>query len=125
MSVDMEQHRPLARLLIRLMGLFFIIGGLDGIISNGIDVYLRVRAFHEQGMQYQPATALAWTVGSAFSLLAGLYLAFKGGAALDLVFHESLARPAVPCPDCGFDLRGTPSDAQRCPECGTDLHRKA
>ena len=65
---------------------------------------------------------MAWLIAGILVLAAGLYLAFKGGAALDIIFQESLSKPAVPCADCGFDLRGTP-DAKHCPECGSNLNR--
>ena len=55
--------------------------------------------------------------GSFFLLAAGLYLTFKGTAALDMLFHESLAEPRVPCRDCGYDLRGHDQPSE-CPECG-------
>lgn len=120
MSIDLEPHRPLARLLIRVLGLYFIVEGAGGFIGGSLDVVWRVRAMMAEGYSYSPGTPLAWTIGSVFLLAAGIYFVFKGNAALDLVFHESLSKPAVPCPKCGFDLRGR-TKCTKCPECGTPL----
>jgi hypothetical protein len=37
---------------------------------------------------------------------------------------EDVASYAVPCPKCGYDLRGH-ADHTRCPECGSEVHVSA
>lgn len=120
MSLEIEKYRPVARLLLRLMGIFFFVNGATGIVSNGLDEFWNVQATQRDYRPWVPGTSAAWALGSLFMVLAGLYLIFRGAAVLDALFHESLSKRAIPCPDCGYDLRATLA-AKKCPECGATL----
>ena len=61
-----------------------------GVISNGLDLFWRIRSYQQQGYAYQPGPSLAALLGSLFLTVAGLYLLFRGAVVLDAVFHESL-----------------------------------
>lgn len=84
------KHHDLIRLLVRLVGVFFVVDGVAGLIGNGIDCILQWRTASEFQMPFQGGYALAWTVASFFYLAAGLVLIFKSKIALDAIFHETI-----------------------------------
>jgi len=88
---NLSKHHDLLRLLVRLVGVFFVVDGVAGLIGNGIDCVLHWQDASEYDMPFQGGYALAWTVASAFYLAAGLVLIFKSKIALDAIFHEAIA----------------------------------
>ena len=90
MPDELNQHRPLMRLLVRLLGLFFVIDGVVGLVGNGIDLLQQFRIANEYDMPFPGGYALAWTIASAVALAAGLILIFKSQVALDALYHEKI-----------------------------------
>lgn len=90
MSDDYLKHRPLIQLLLRLMGVFFVIDGLTGVIGNGIDVVYQYRLTAEIGGRYVGSYSLGVLIACAFMTAAGFGLIFKNRMAMDAIFHEQL-----------------------------------
>lgn len=90
MTKEAHEYRPLMRLLVRLLGVFFAIDGIVGLIGNGIDLWQQYRVAQEYDMPFSGGYALGWTIASAAALAAGLLLIFKSGIAMDALYHESL-----------------------------------
>ena len=87
---NLSKHHELMRLLVRLLGIFFVIDGIAGLIGHGVDCIIKWREASEFDMPFQGGYALAWTVASIFYLVAGLGLIFKSKIALDAIFHETV-----------------------------------
>ena len=87
---DLLKHQPLIRLLVRLLGIFFVVDGITGLIGNGIDCIIQWQQAAEYQIEFQGGYALAWTIASAFYLAAGLILIFKSKIAVDAIFHETI-----------------------------------
>ncbi|QNN24619.1 hypothetical protein HED60_20865 [Planctomycetales bacterium ZRK34] len=90
MSQDIQKHRPLIQLLLRLMGVFFCIDGTTGLISYGIDVVYHYQLVASVEARYTNSFSLGWLIGSAFMTAAGLCLIFRNRIAMDAIFHEQL-----------------------------------
>lgn len=90
MNDEMNQYRPLMRLLVRLLGVFFVIDGIVGLVGHGIDLVQQFRIANEYDMPFSGGYALAWTIASAVALAAGLILIFKTQVALDALYHEKI-----------------------------------
>jgi uncharacterized membrane protein YphA (DoxX/SURF4 family) len=113
---NIEQYRPLAKVLMRLMGVWFIISGVTSLVGNGADLYGAVREVREMGygITTHVYTSLGWTVAAVLTTLAGLYLLFGGRVVLDALFHESI-EPRSPSPDAkgGGASSGQDTDVER------------
>ena len=94
MSDDPNRHRPLLQLLVRLLGIFFVIDGCTGLLGHGIDCIDQWRGSRRYDTAFTGAYALGWTVASAFAVVAGLTLIFASKVALDAIFHERLTEPS-------------------------------
>ncbi len=94
MTPDENHHRPLMQLLVRLLGIFFAIDGIVGLVGNGIDLWQQFRVAREYDMPFSGGYALGWTIASAVALAAGLMLIFKSRIAMDALYHESLDKAA-------------------------------
>ena len=91
---DLIKHQPLICLLVRLLGVFFVVEGVVGLIGNGIDCWAQWRYASEWDMPFAGGYALAWTIASSVSFAAGLILIFKSKIALDAIFHETIGDDA-------------------------------
>ncbi|MEM7575847.1 MAG: hypothetical protein AAF328_00100 [Planctomycetota bacterium] len=93
---DVNKHRSLMLLLVRLLGIFFFVDGVIGLLGNGIALVQNYRvsqAFYqpfEDGYGLVDGHAVGWTIGSAFALVAGLLLIFKSDVAMEAIYHEKL-----------------------------------
>jgi len=88
MSEELERHRPLILLLVRVIGVFFFVDGLVGLVGHGIDLWQAVRASFIYETPFAGGYPLGWTVASGVYLLAGFILIFKTQIAMDAIFHE-------------------------------------
>lgn len=70
--------------IVRVLGLFFIIEGLSGFASNGIDLWGQTRRAREIGEEFWAWQALGWSVGSGLCFVAGCLLLFKTTAVIRL-----------------------------------------
>lgn len=82
------------RLLVRLLGIFFAIDGIVGLVGNGIDLWQQCRIAREYEAPFTGGYPLAWLIASAVALAAGLLLIFKSQIALDALYHETLDKEA-------------------------------
>ncbi len=112
MSEQLEKHRPLVRLLLRLMGVFFFIEGVWTMLAYGIDLFYRIRFYEEQNVKWTPDDAFAQLVAGFVVCLLGLYLIYKGQFIMDIIFHEATAK-AVAEPDDADDARGDEDDTDK------------
>lgn len=113
-------------LLCTLPALFFFGGGLGiwwrsidwspqrcfGVLATGLALLLSLVLAGLFGLISESAQELALLVTS--SVGAGVALIVVGR-----ICWEPAEGPAVPCPKCGYDLRG--QQECRCPECGTQF----
>lgn len=90
MANETQQHRPLMRLLVRLLGIFFTIDGIAGLTGNGIDLWQQYRVAKEYDMPFSGGYPLAWAIASAVLLAFGLLLIFKSRIAMDALYHETI-----------------------------------
>lgn len=82
------------RLLVRLLGVYFLIEGITSLLGHGFDLWQQVRYTREMGMPFASWYALGWTIASGFLVLAGLLLIFRSSIALDALFYEHLGESA-------------------------------
>lgn len=86
---DLESHRPLLLLLVRLMGLYLAINGLLSLIATAIDLWQQLLVARKLDAPVSGYT-LGWTIASGLTLAAGLLLLFRSRIAMDAIFHERL-----------------------------------
>jgi len=103
------KYKTLFRLLLKLLGVWFFVQGLDRILWAVVAYF---QAFTGNRMYEY---TWAHTAGALISLVAGFYLFFRGNWILDRAIPSN--RPY--CPECGYDLTGNAS--VRCSECGIAL----
>lgn len=97
----------LTRILLRVLGLWFVIAALAGLID---DLSWR---WGPAGTRSGLLLPLTW--GWAARFCAGLLLLIAPGPVVRFI----AGRVLHPCPQCGHDLRGNRSGT--CPECGHDV----
>jgi len=110
------RYKTLARLGVRLLGVYFIGMGLGHIVQSFVWVLSTVFG---PGMGGISGPAL-WRYFSMFGppvgyLAVGCYLFFDGTWVVDRIIPSN--RPY--CPECSYELTGLVGG--RCPECGTPL----
>ena len=93
MPDGLEQHRPLARLLVRLLGVFFVIEGATCLVGYGIDLLQQWRLAREYSTPFMGTTALGMTIASVVEIAAGLVLIFRSRVAMDALYYERLEDP--------------------------------
>lgn len=105
------KYKTLFRMLLKLLGVFFSVGGIQGIITHLAQL---------MGMLSLPAmpSGQTWFYLLAISspvieLAMGVYLFFGGGWIIDRAIPSN--RPY--CHECGYDL--TNAAGHVCTECGT------
>lgn len=107
--------RALFRILLRAIGVFFVIGGSASLLSS-------ISAW---GYDVVAGSNLAWSfwarsvLHSLIEISLGLYCLFRGEWLVRLVSPNS----ANACEECGYDLRELPGSA--CPECGAEVQKSA
>jgi len=108
------KHKTLFRLLVKLLGVYFIIAGSVAAARMAMQIVFALTQGTGMGAPYLWLNVLYSATG-LLELAAGLYLFFGGRWVVDRAIPSN--RPY--CPECGYDLRG--AAAGRCPECGTVL----
>jgi len=87
---ETAKHRPLICLLVRLLGVYFIVEGVAGLLGNGIDCWMQWRYASEWGTPFQGGYVLGWTIAAVLYLGAGLIFIFKNRIVVDAIFHEDI-----------------------------------
>jgi len=85
-----DHYRPLMRLLVRLLGVYFVVEGVAALLGHGIDLVAQAKYTREMGIPFASWYALGWTLAAGFLVLAGLLLIFKSSIALDAIYYERL-----------------------------------
>ena len=103
------RYKTLFRLWLRALGVYFVVTGLTGLVSNLVTQV--VTYGNMLTWEYQ------WQIGlpQLFMILAGLYLFFGGRWITDRAVPSN--RPY--CPECGYEL--SHASGEHCPECGTRI----
>lgn len=96
MQNDTEHYRPLMRLLVRLLGVYFVVEGVAALLGHGIDLVGQAKYTREMGVPFASWYALGWTLAAGFLVLAGLLLIFKSTIALDAIYYERLGDEEQP-----------------------------
>jgi len=102
----------LALVLLRLLGLYFMVQGVAGAISAVVYstmLFADEASYTAVSTLAFPASRFAW---SSVSLLLGLYFFFGARKVVANVIEGT----GPHCNRCGFDMSGVPGG--QCPECG-------
>lgn len=86
----MDDQRQRATVLVRLLGIFFVIDGIVGVIGFGVQYAEQVREANIYDSPVVEFSSLGWLVANALAVIAGLVLIFKSNIALDAIFHEKI-----------------------------------
>lgn len=105
------KHKTFFRIALKLMGVFFLVGGLHTLITHLGQLVgaMTLRAL-PSGQAWYFAMAV---LGPLVQLGLGIYLFFGGKWIVDLAIPSN--RPY--CHECGYDLTGAAGNI--CNECGT------
>ena len=105
------KYKTLFRLALKLMGVYFMVGGLAEFVPQAASVigYL----VDSSGMGRFPPWTAVYVLSHLVRFGLGAYLFFGGVWLID----KAIPGDHAFCPQCGYDLTGTRSS--RCPECGT------
>lgn len=110
------KYKPMARLLVKLVGLSIICGGIQSLLANLGQLGAMILMIFDQRLTnlelFWVGNAMS-AVGSCLTIALGLYLFFGGKWIVNLAIPGSHPH----CPECAYDLTGAAST--RCPECGT------
>lgn len=107
------RYKTLTRLLIKLMGLYFIVQGvvyLINVVSGMI-----IRLLGNGGLDDFSNFELAYLISMLSMAGAGLFLLLASNWITDKLIPSN--RPY--CPNCGYELTG--NTRPNCPECGVNL----
>lgn len=110
-------ERVLARLFLRLMGLYLVCQYIPSVLSQaGTVIAIFAGGLSATGtFGWAAAPYLIWAVTALLGVALGLNLLFWGNWAIALCTRGLSGC----CFECGYDLAGHNRDA--CPECGTPL----
>lgn len=109
------RYKTFTRLLIKLMGIYFLITGAVGFVSSTIYLLMTLPDYGNYGGISMIAYPVAWCLSSVFSFGVGLLLLLASNWLVGKLIPSN--RPY--CPNCGYELTG--ALRQHCPECGVDL----
>ena len=104
--------RMLVRVLLKLLGLFFIVEGVASATSAivyGAMIFADETTYVGASTLASPASRFAW---SALTLLLGLYLFFGPSNVVARIMQGT----GPHCHACGYDLSGV--SGEQCAECG-------
>lgn len=85
-------HVELITLLIRVLGVFFIVEGVICIVANGLGAVWYYEQYGSEFLQetaFMPAREISWVVGGVLYVVLGVCLIFKGSMALDAIYHDA------------------------------------
>lgn len=109
------KHKTFTRLVIKLMGVFFLLNGVAGLLGAVTYLLIVLDDYSTMGDSFYLAYPLSAAVGSGAMLVAGLVMLLASNALANLLIPSN--RPY--CPNCGYELTGMRSG--KCPECGVEL----
>lgn len=109
------KYKTLTRLLIKLMGIYFLLSGVCGGIAAITHLMFSLDSYDRFGDTYYLAFSFSSLAGSGAATFVGIIL---------LVASNWLVSKLIPsnrpyCPNCGYELTG--AVRQHCPECGVDI----
>lgn len=108
------KHNTLVRLLVKLLGVYFLANGVIQIVQ--VSTWLVAQTLRRSmpaGLDWSAYAVQVLT--HAVSLALGCYLFFGGKWVVDKIIPSN--RPY--CPECCYELTGLVGE--RCPECGVEL----
>jgi len=109
------RYKTFTRLLIKLMGIYFLLGGLVSLVASVIYLLMAMSEYGNYGGLSLIAYPVSWGVSSLASAGIGLFLLLASDWVVGLLIPSN--RPY--CPNCGYELTG--NTRPQCPECGVDL----
>ena len=109
------RYKTFTRLLIKLMGIYFLINGLINTLSSTTYLLMSLSEYGSYGGLRIIAHPIAWGITSVCSTIAGLVLLLASNWLVDKLIPSN--RPY--CPNCGYELTGAMGG--HCPECGVEL----
>jgi RNA polymerase subunit RPABC4/transcription elongation factor Spt4 len=109
------RYKTFTRLLIKLMGIYFLLGGLVSLAASVVFLLIVVGEYSSYGGISMIAYPASWGVSSLVSIALGLFLLLASNWIVDRLIPSN--RPY--CPNCGYELTG--NTREQCPECGVDV----
>ena len=109
------RYKTFTRLLIKLMGIYFLLGGLISLTAALIYLAIVLPEYGLYSGQTMIAYPVSWGVSSLVSIGIGFFMLF----ASDWLVGKLIPSNRPYCPNCGYELTGNTS--QYCPECGVDV----
>ena len=109
------RYKTFTRLLIKLMGIYFLLGGVVSLVAAVIYLVMMLGEYSSYGGLSMIAYPVSWGVSSLFSVGIGFFLLLASNWIVGLLIPSN--RPY--CPNCGYELTG--SMRPQCPECGVDV----
>ncbi len=113
------RYKTLARILLKLLGVYLIALAIPHFVSGTVDLVLRViQGWNPTAQPSLVAIPIWYLIQSqatfVLQLFIGLYFVFGGKWVVNRLIPSN--RPY--CHECGYELTGT-GQTGTCPECGT------